>query len=534
MKQFKILLLSGMVIFFTACGGGGSGGSINNSEGTTAPSSAVADNPSTIAVDKIMAYADDPTLSAPTVEDYADAGVIGVTAENIAEINDVLTSLTKEELDTKEEIQAIANDLDITLPDTTLPMIILNGVSPTEVTEGDTYSDAGATATDDRDGTIDVLTIGSVDTSTVGAYTITYTATDNAGNTATSSRTVNVVLSEDVTPPVITLVGEDTVTVTEGNAYSEEGATAVDNRDGTVAVTTGGSVNTSVSGTYTITYTATDSAGNSITEIRIVIVESIPNIMPTANAGADKTTEINEAVIITGIGSDSDGTIQYEWKKGNTVIGTTATITYIPTAAGTDTLTLTVTDDDGSKASDSMVVTVTAEYIPHEVPEIDKTTKQAYLDAVNAARVEEQDCGVYGMMGPADPLVWNDALYQASYEHSNDMMRSNIFSHDGSNTEHDWTAVIQNLEGGSILKERIENNGYCSTFSVTYSASENIIAYKGFIGDDLSMVIEEWIKSDDHCHALMSDTYEEIGMAHVNNGSGNYTDYWTQNFGICD
>ncbi len=507
------------------------------------------------------------------------------------------------------------------MPDTTLPVITLNGASTMEVAEGDTYSDAGATATDDRDGTVEVITTGSVDTSTVGTYIITYTATDNAGNTVTRSRTVVVVLSEDVTAPVITLVGEDTVSVTKGNTYSEEGATAVDDRDGTVAVTTEGSVNTSVLGTYIITYTATDSAGNTETEIRTVNVEPIPNAIPTANAGenkttevnksviltgtsssdsdgyivqyewkkdnivigtkhtitylptvegthtltltvtdndgaedsdsmivtvtaeavvpnqaptanagANKTTEVNEAVIITGSGSDSDGNIvQYEWKKGSTVIGTTATISYVPTVAGTDTLTLTVTDDDGAEDSDSMIVTVTEtiEYIPYEVPVIDEVTKQAYLDAVNAARGEEQDCGVHGMMGPVDPLVWNDALYKASYEHSNDMMRSNTFSHDGSNTEYDWSAVILELGRGSNLIDRVENNGYLTWAAI----SENIAAYKGFTGDGLALVIEGWIESDGHCKNLMNGDYEEIGMAHVSDGNGDWTDYWTQNFG---
>ena len=48
-----------------------------------------------------------------------------------------------------------------------------------------------------------VTSSGTVDTSKVGTYTITYTSTDASGNTGTETRTVNVV---DTTGPDITMV----------------------------------------------------------------------------------------------------------------------------------------------------------------------------------------------------------------------------------------------------------------------------------------------------------------------------------------
>lgn len=203
MKQIKMLLLASMVMLFTACGGG-------SSSTSNVP---VVDDPQTVAIAKIISFADDNTQPIPNIQDYLDAGVVGVTAENIADINDVVASLTGEEVDTREEIQAIADDLELILPDTTPPVITINGVSPTEVTQYDTYSDPGATATDDRDGTTEVIITGSVDTSTVGTFTITYTATDNAGNTATSSRTVNVVLTADTTPPDASVAETSFITI---------------------------------------------------------------------------------------------------------------------------------------------------------------------------------------------------------------------------------------------------------------------------------------------------------------------------------
>ena len=84
-----------------------------------------------------------------------------------------------------------------------------------------------------------------------------------------------------------------------------------------------------------------------------------PNQAPIANAGIDKTVLINQTVVITGSGTDIDGSIvSYQWKKGITVVGTTATFNYTPTATGTDILTLIVTDDDGAMGIDTMNVTV--------------------------------------------------------------------------------------------------------------------------------------------------------------------------------
>ena len=53
---------------------------------------------------------------------------------------------------------------------------------------------------------------GSVDLATVGTYTLTYSVTDTAGNEATSV-TRTVIVTPDVTIPIITLIGESSTTV---------------------------------------------------------------------------------------------------------------------------------------------------------------------------------------------------------------------------------------------------------------------------------------------------------------------------------
>ena len=72
--------------------------------------------------------------------------------------------------------------------ETTAPVITVASGTDT-VEQGSTWTDAGATA----DGDEAVTVSGTVDTSAVGTYTITYTATDAKGNTGTAIRTVNVV-----------------------------------------------------------------------------------------------------------------------------------------------------------------------------------------------------------------------------------------------------------------------------------------------------------------------------------------------------
>ena len=163
--------------------------------------------------------------------------------------------------------------------DTTPPVITLNG-GDVALTVGDTYTEQGATATDDRDGNVEVTISGNVDTTTAGVYTVTYTATDASDNNATETRTVTVTLPADTTPPVITLNGGD-VALTVGDTYTEQGATATDDRDGNVEVTISGNVDTTTAGVYTVTYTATDTADNNATETRTVTVNEDTN--STAN-----------------------------------------------------------------------------------------------------------------------------------------------------------------------------------------------------------------------------------------------------------
>jgi hypothetical protein len=78
-------------------------------------------------------------------------------------------------------------------PDTLAPIIQLNGESEVTLILGETYVELGATASDDRDTNVTVEISGSVDSSTLGTYTITYSATDSANNSSQLNRLIHVV-----------------------------------------------------------------------------------------------------------------------------------------------------------------------------------------------------------------------------------------------------------------------------------------------------------------------------------------------------
>lgn len=140
----------------------------------------------------------------------------------------------------------------------------------------------------------------------VGTTTITYTATNSAGLTGTATQTVTVT---DNAPPLITLNGDDpntdevetaTVTMECGSAFTDPGATAKDSCEGVVAVAAS-SIDPQVAGTQTITYTATDSLGNTSTATRTVILVDTTAPTITLNGGnAPITVECHSTFVDPG------------------------------------------------------------------------------------------------------------------------------------------------------------------------------------------------------------------------------------------
>ena len=120
---------------------------------------------------------------------------------------------------------------------------------------------------------LDVRRAGSINLDRLGEQSVTYRA-DFLLWHGKAKRTVTV---QDTLAPEITLKGDAEVTINAGTAYTDPGATAVDNNDGdlTDKMTVEGSVDIYRAGTYTITYTATDSFGNTATKERTVCVKAL-------------------------------------------------------------------------------------------------------------------------------------------------------------------------------------------------------------------------------------------------------------------
>ncbi len=221
------------------------------------------------------------------------------------------------------------------------PVVTLNGSTPMSVVIGSTFTDPGATALDWLNASLTVTKTGSVNTATAGTYSLTYSATDSVGQTSTANRSV--VVSTPTTPPTITVLGTNPMTVAWNSSYSDAGATAKDVLNNNVAVTNTGSVNTATPGTYTLTYHATDQWSNSATKTRTVTVSG-PTTPPTITVlGSNPVT-----VAWNSTYSDAGATAKDAVNNAVTVSTSGLVNTLVP---GTYTLTYNATDQWGNVAT---------------------------------------------------------------------------------------------------------------------------------------------------------------------------------------
>ncbi len=139
----------------------------------------------------------------------------------------------------------------------------------------------------------------------------------NSFNSITSQAAVLTVV--DTTPPVVTLNGNATVSFPQGGSFVDPGATALDACAGNLPVTTNGSVNVNASGTYHLSYAATDPSGNSATNSRTVIVEAT-NGAPTIQVQpANQIVSCTSAAVFSVVASGSMP-LHYQWYAGEAAL----------------------------------------------------------------------------------------------------------------------------------------------------------------------------------------------------------------------
>ena len=135
------------------------------------------------------------------------------------------------------------------------------------------------------------------------------TYTDSIGPQTTNNPTAAVLIL-DTTKPVISITGSNPAYVALSGTYTDAGATATDNYDSTLAITSVSTVNTAIAGTYIVTYTAQDSSANqAVTKTRTVVVYS------NFCAAGSSDTDLALSVDIKNKGNGEDD----EWQPLDTI-----------------------------------------------------------------------------------------------------------------------------------------------------------------------------------------------------------------------
>ena len=163
--------------------------------------------------------------------------------------------------------------VNVKVVDNKKPQIELTGDKEYKLPYYIEYSEPGFAAIDEFEG--DLTAKVQVQQEIIGndEYKLIYEVADSSGNKAQAIR--KIILTDDV-PPEITLNGGNNTVVMLNEKYEENGATAIDKRDGdlTDKITIEGTVDTSCEGTYYITYKVHDKSLNEAIRKRIVAVKN--------------------------------------------------------------------------------------------------------------------------------------------------------------------------------------------------------------------------------------------------------------------
>ena len=258
----------------------------------------------------------------------------------------------------------------VTVTDTGLPVVTAPADLAISITLGSSLSAsdpaiagflAAASAADDVDGAL-AVTHDAPANLPVGITTVTFSAIDAAGNTGAA--TADIVIN-DGGAPAVTAPSDVVINITSGSGVSNSdpaitaflaGATAVDSVEGTLALTDDAPATFPV-GVTTVTFSATDSIGNTSTATASVTVvdAGVPLVTPPAGItiniidGSDiPATDPTIAAFLSSAGASDD------------VDGPLAVLNDAPAAfaPGVTTVTFSATDAAGNTASATSSVTI--------------------------------------------------------------------------------------------------------------------------------------------------------------------------------
>lgn len=216
-----------------------------------------------------------------------------VNVNKVGEYSVKITVTDKGGKTATKTVKVVVKDVDI--KDDKAPVIAVGVKTPYQVTQNKPFkpSDLNATAFDKEESrTVEITysykdedgkAVDRINTSKLGEYTVTLTAKDKAGNTAT--KTVKVQVVRNIQPTINCAYGTYYVGINEKFDVADLGATASDTEDGSLrvdstiyALSNGtrhyevGQIDTSKAGEYEVVLTAKDTDGGSVSKSVIVKV----------------------------------------------------------------------------------------------------------------------------------------------------------------------------------------------------------------------------------------------------------------------
>jgi hypothetical protein len=186
----------------------------------------------------------------------------------VVAVNDAPLITGQHPLQTLERtpIEITAADLLLSDPDNELSELSLR------VLDGAGYQRVGNTVTPEAD--------------IIGALDVKVVVSDGQLDSDTFDLSIQVIA--DSVSPEISLIGSAAISIRLGSLYTDAGASAIDNVDGDISdrIVVANPVNTDRAGTYTISYSVEDIAGNTAVVTRTVTVEAATPVQRSGGGGA--------------------------------------------------------------------------------------------------------------------------------------------------------------------------------------------------------------------------------------------------------
>jgi len=315
-------------------------------------------------------------------------------------------------------VSGASGSAQVVVQDTTPPTLTLPADISVDATGPTVVNYAEPTANDLVDGSVTpTCSNHSGDTFPVGTTTVSCTAEDSHGNSASGSFTVTVNAPSDQ-PPTLSLPSDLTVHTTDpSGAQVTYTATASDAEDGALSPSCSPASGSVFSvGTTTVSCSVTDSAGHTVTGTFsvTVILDSPPPPSDTtppvlSNVPQDVRVEANSPAGSVVHFSSPTATDNVDGPIANVACAPASGATF---PLGTTTVTCSATDSSGNTGSASFPVSVVDTTPPHLIPPGDRsvyaTTPAGIYDADEAANAFLGGYTVFDLADP-HPTVTNDA-----------------------------------------------------------------------------------------------------------------------------